>query len=276
METIVVKSEYFNPTQTLECGQVFRYKPYKNGYTVISRDKICYIHSDLENTYIETEFKDYFYNYFDLNTDYSKIVSSAQSYNIEILTNASRESKGIRILRQDPEETLFSFIISQNNFIKRISNTIEKTCELVGEKLTSPFGDYYAFPTAKALSMLNGSDYKALGYGYRANYIKELACKVVNGYNVKSYYNLDYNNLVKELTSNLGVGEKVANCVTLFGFNKTESFPVDTWIEKIYREDLLGTLTDRKKITKELTQKFGVNSGYYQQYLFYYKRLKSL
>lgn len=272
MEKIIVKSEYFCPTQTLECGQVFRYKPYQKGYTVVSRDKICYIYKENDLTVIETETPDYFYNYFDLKTDYESIVSSAKSYGVETLTQASNYAKGIRILKQQPEETLFSFIISQNNNIKRITSTIEKTCELIGEKILSPLGEYHAFPTANEFLTLTDSDYKTLGYGYRSPYIKALANKILNGYNVESYYNLSYNNLIEELTSNLGVGEKVANCVSLFGFSKMESFPVDTWIEKIYREDLNGTLTDRKKITKELVNKFGANSGYYQQYLFYYKR----
>jgi N-glycosylase/DNA lyase len=58
----------------------------------------------------------------------------------------------------------------------------------------------------------------------------------------------------------------------LFGFRRTACFPVDTWIEKVYVENLNGKEKDRKKIAKELTEKFGDNSGYVQQYLFYYKR----
>ena len=69
-----------------------------------------------------------------------------------------------------------------------------------------------------------------------------------------------------------GVGAKVANCVTLFGYHKTDSFPVDTWIKKYYTDDLKGTLTDIKKITDFFIGKYGDNAGYFQQYLFYYKR----
>ena len=69
-----------------------------------------------------------------------------------------------------------------------------------------------------------------------------------------------------------GVGEKVADCVTLFGFNRSDSFPVDVWIEKAYREDMRGEIKDRKKISKYLSERYGANAGYFQQYLFYYKR----
>ena len=55
--------------------------------------------------------------------------------------------------------------------------------------------------------------------------------------------------LKKRLIEIKGIGEKVADCICLFGLYKTRSFPVDVWIEKIYREDFSGTLTNRSKIT---------------------------
>ena len=68
----------------------------------------------------------------------------------------------------------------------------------------------------------------------------------------------------------------VADCVLLFGYHKTDSFPVDTWIEKVYIEDFKGLLKDRTKIAEELSKRFKENAGYYQQYLFYYKRLTQI
>ena len=94
-----------------------------------------------------------------------------------------------------------------------------------------------------------------------------------NGLKLDDLAKLSTSELRKRLTSILGVGNKVADCVMLFGYHKTDSFPVDTWIDKVYREDFLGRLKDRTKIAEELTNKFGENAGYYQQYLFYYKRL---
>ena len=84
---------------------------------------------------------------------------------------------------------------------------------------------------------------------------------------------LDGAQLKRELLKYKGVGGKVADCIALFGFGKTDSFPVDTWLEKVYREDFGGQLKDRDKITKFFTDKFGEYSGYMQQYLFYGKRL---
>ena len=78
--------------------------------------------------------------------------------------------------------------------------------------------------------------------------------------------------LRKKLIALKGVGPKVADCVALFGYHRTDSFPVDTWIEKLYKEDFGGTLTDRKKIADFFLSIFGEDSGYVQQYVFYYKR----
>lgn len=61
--------------------------------------------------------------------------------------------------------------------------------------------------------------------------------------------------------------------MALFAFKKTDSFPVDTWIEKVYFEDFNGKLKDRKKITEYFVNSFGEYSGFIQQYLFYGKRL---
>ena len=69
-----------------------------------------------------------------------------------------------------------------------------------------------------------------------------------------------------------GVGEKVANCIMLFGLGVKDVFPVDTWINKVYNSLTNSVETDRKKITKELTSRYGDLSGYAQQYFFYYFR----
>ena len=78
--------------------------------------------------------------------------------------------------------------------------------------------------------------------------------------------------LREKLLSFSGVGRKVADCILLFGFHRTDAFPVDVWTERVYRERLGGTLKCREGIAKELSERFGQDSGYFQQYLFYFER----
>lgn len=274
MEKIIFDSEYFNPLDTLECGQIFRFSALKSGYKVISLDKCAYVYQENDNAVVECEKedRDYFYNYFDLGKDYSKIYNSAINENIPILTKSANLGKGVRILNQDSTEMLFSFIVSQNNNIPRIKSIIERLCFSLGEKKTFMGETFYAFPLIERLAEKDENFFKSIGLGYRASYIEKLAKSIINGFNVESLKSLPLEDLKKSLLNIYGVGPKVADCVMLFGFNRSDSFPVDTWIEKLYKEDFNGKLTDRNKISKYFTDRFKVNSGYYQQYLFYYKR----
>jgi N-glycosylase/DNA lyase len=134
---------------------------------------------------------------------------------------------------------------------------------------------YYSFPSVKIMAMESLEFYKGIGLGYRAEFIKRLSEEINGGFDLTTLTQLKTPDLKKELLNIHGVGPKVADCVTLFGFSRSDSFPVDTWMEKVYREDFKGTLKDRKKIADWFVDKFKGDAGFYQQYLFYYKRTLS-
>ncbi|MBO5927045.1 MAG: hypothetical protein J6Q38_05780 [Clostridia bacterium] len=272
MQTLKIESEFFCPKATLECGQVFRYKPYLKGYLVFSKDKCCYLYKEGAFTYVECDDATYFKNYFDLARDYKGVYEKVNSFKNSFLTDASNYGKGIRILRQDVVETCFSFIISQNNNILRIKNIIERLCASLGEKYYFKGEECYSFPKVEILACQSLDFYKSLGLGYRDAYVLKFAEKLNGGFNLNALNSLPTLELEKELIKIYGVGKKVADCILLFAFNRTDSFPVDTWIEKLYLENLNGKEKDRNKISKELTLKFGDLSGFIQQYVFYYKR----
>ena len=71
------------------------------------------------------------------------------------------------------------------------------------------------------------------------------------------------------LISLAGIGPKVADCILLFGFGRTDVFPVDTWIEKVYNTCYYSGNKNRKQIAEFLVNRFGDLAGYAQQYLFY-------
>ncbi len=264
-------SEYFNPRDVLECGQIFRYVPFEKGYKVFSRGEACYVYIDGAKTVVESENPDYFYNFFDLPREYAAVISKIKEFNIPVLTRSCEAAKGLRLLRQDAEEMIFSFIISQNNNIPRIKGIIERICFQLGEKREFMGGEYYTFPTAKRLAEKDAAFYKSLGAGYRDRFLCETA-KRIAAEGIERLKTLDAPALKKELLSYTGIGAKVADCICLFGFCKAASFPVDTWIEKIYKEDFGGDLRDRNKINQYFCSLFGEYSGYAQQYLFYGKR----
>lgn len=257
-------SKHFVIKDTLECGQLFRYTMAGGGATVYSTDKRCFLSQDGMYTKLECrdEDKDYFMSYFDVDTNYDDITEKLSAF--PELSRAVVFSGGLRILRQDFEETVFSFIISANNNIKRIQNTIERLCRAAGTDM----GGYYAFPTAKQLQKLTVNDLKDLGLGYRAEYIYE-TCRVLPGEKQRIMcYNSD-EKIYKKLLSLQGVGPKVANCIMLFGLRRTGAYPVDTWIFKANRTEQLNT---PKKVERYYRDRYGEYAGFAQQYTFYYAR----
>lgn len=273
MKEFVFPSKYFDARDTLECGQVFRFNSVADGYLVKSRDKACFLKTAEGFTSFSCEDGDvdYFKRYFDLETDYEGINERAKNSGFKILAEAAQAAEGVRILRQDEAETCFSFLISQNNNIPRIKGIIEKLCDGLGEKREFCGIEYSAFPETEALKNADVDFYKSIGMGYRADFFKGLAQTVNDDY-IAELRKMNGSDLKKKLLSVRGIGDKVADCVRLFGFHKTDSFPVDVWIEKIYAEDFGGKLSDREKISRYFVKTFGDDSGFFQQYLFHYKR----
>ena len=226
---------------------------------------------DGADTHVVSEDAAYFQNYFDVSRDYGEIVRAAKRCGVPALAAAAEKGKGIRILRQNTEEALLWFIVSQNNRIPRIKSIIERICTALGEERSFMGERYFAYPGAAKLAEKGADFYEALGAGYRGAYITKTAEAVAEG-GLAPLYALRGGQLRKKLTEFAGVGPKVADCAALFGFADTGAFPVDTWIEKVYREDFGGKSRNREDIAAYFSEKFGEYGGFFQQYLFYYKR----
>lgn len=92
--------------------------------------------------------------------DYAYIESLMQSRG-GYLERCALAGHGLLILNQPLFETVISFIISQNNNIKRIEGIIDKLCG----------GPDRPFPLRDELLNLNINDWENLGVGYRASYL---------------------------------------------------------------------------------------------------------
>ena len=174
-------------------------------------------------------------------------------------------------MNQDPEETIFSFLLSQNNNIPRIRMLISRICGALGEECSFEGERYFAFPSARKLAERGEDFYASLGCGYRAKYIAGTA-RILAEDSAAGYAALSTEKLREKLLALPGVGPKVADCIALFAYHRAEAFPVDTWIERIYREELGGTLVGREKIAAYFAALFGDAGGYIQQYIFRYER----
>lgn len=258
---IIVKSEYFDAKSIALSGQCFRYYKTDSGYDFISSDKKCSLITDGEITLIKTKLPQYFYNYFDLGTEYwgiVKLLSADPTIREDVLIG-----KGIRILRQDLFETIISFIISANNNISRIKGIIERLCQKFGKKMDG----YYAFPTLTELKHAKAKDFLEIGAGYRSQYLESTIQQLLSSDILQTLPKMDYFDSVKTLMTLKGVGRKVADCICLFALFHTECYPVDTWIKKV---DGLC----EKEARQRAAEKYGILAGYAQQYKYFAVRLR--
>ncbi len=256
----------FNPTHILECGQIFSYKNCGEFYEVFSKDKHAKIFETEKGFEILTDDVRYFENFFDLKTDYGLVKKKLSKF--QIMQKPIKFGYGIRILKNDLFEVLISFIVSANNNIKRIQLILGRLREKLGEKK----GDYFAFPTREKLLSVDEKFFAEIGAGYRAKYLYNVV-RQVDADTLQAWQTLPTEQLRNKLITLSGVGPKVADCVLLFGFGRGDVFPVDTWIEKMYNK-FYQPEQNREKIRRNLTDEFGLYSGYAQQYLFYYMRVR--
>ncbi|MCR5652809.1 MAG: DNA-3-methyladenine glycosylase 2 family protein [Ruminococcus sp.] len=249
--------------QTLDCGQSFRWVDTGSGFKGIAFNREVTMRHEKTTLYIdnstEEDFENIWKSYLDLDLDYG-IIRDEISRLHPVLKEASAYASGIRILRQEPWEALCTFIISQNNNIKRIKGIVARLCDNFGEKV----GSGYSFPTAERLSKLRAEDLEPLRAGFRNKYIIDAAQKVSNGeVNLKICRTLPYDDARAELMKIKGVGVKVADCALLFGLHRIEAFPVDVWMKRAL-ETLFPEMT---------AADFGDYAGIAQQYIFHYSRM---
>lgn len=249
--------------QTLDCGQSFRWEETDGSFSGIAFGKRVTMRLDGESLYVygatAQDFEKLWKPYLDLELDYGAIRGEIAGLH-PVLKEASAYAPGIRILRQEPWEALCTFIISQNNNIKRIKGIVARLCESFGEDI----GDGYAFPSAEALSKLEPDDLAPLRAGFRNKYIIDAARKVSSGeVKLESCRTLPYDEARAELTKIKGVGVKVADCTLLFGLHRIEAFPVDVWMKRAM-ERLFPDMT---------ASDFGEYAGIAQQYIFHYSRM---
>lgn len=290
----VYSLDEFSAPQIFNCGQIFRYEIIDNLAIVCANNKLALLVSGKTFIKIYCQDEKFFENYFDLTTNYEAIKNAFMKDNL--LKPCCEFGYGIRILKQDLLEMIISFIVSANNNIKRIKKSLNLMSKKFGKKQEVPpklekvlkesnfdllksdiiFSEnnklyFYTFPSLENLKSASVVDFVECGLGYRAgqlmNTINKLQLK-----DLKNFNNLSREEKLKFLTSLSGVGNKVANCIMLFGANDMSAFPVDTWINKVYNDIYKTNTKNRLEIQKILTNKYEKLSGYAQQYFFYYYR----
>jgi len=261
----------FNLSITLASGQVFHWVPKGSGYAGVIDTSSVYVEqrgNQLFTTADPTLISDYFALDHPLPAIYRSFPADP------VMAAALECCRGMRIIRQPAWECLATFITSsmkQVAHIEQISHTLRVR---YGQPLQP--GGPFAYPTAVRLAALREEDLRACALGYRAGYLLKTARMITAGdVNLGTIRSVPDDEAREELCRLAGVGEKVANCVLLFAFERVQAFPIDVWIERVLRENYFRG--KRKKPTartmREFSRKyFGEFGGYAQQYLFHHAR----
>lgn len=267
----------FDIRETFSCGQCFRFDESADGswFGIACGKALKIAHSGNNVILYDTspdDFENIWYDFFDFGTDYGKIKKSLSKD--KMMKKAIGCGSGIRILRQELWESIVSFIISQSNNIPRIKGIISRLCENFGDEIYYCGKTYYTFPSAETLASLSVEDLSVIRAGFRDKYIIGAAKAFTDGkIDDARLCNLPSVDAKKELMSLKGIGNKVSDCILLFGLHRTDSYPVDVWIKRIteycYFDSNVQSLS---VISSFADDKFGELGGYAQQYLFYYAR----
>jgi len=256
----------FDLVKTFECGQCFRWSADENGvYSGVAFGHVARLRSEGGSVYITCSIEDFetvWREYFDLNRDYAEI--RKRLCVDDYMRQAASFGAGIRLLRQDKWETLCSFIISQCNNIPRIKKIISALCREFGDVYDFEGEKYYTFPSAQCLAVRDEKDLASLRSGYRAAYILNAARVVANGILDLDALSCSSPETARAALKKLhGVGDKVADCVLLFGFNMLDVFPLDVWMKRAV------ALHYGPNFDPNL---FSPYAGIAQQYIFHYAR----
>lgn len=208
--------------------------------------------------------------YLGLDRDFAALTDSLPWRSDTHLAQCLTAFPGLRILRQPFGETLLGFLCSATKQIVQIKQMLALLAERHGAGIAS---DFRRLPTWPELAQIPEADLRACLLGFRARYISQTALFLAAHPGWLEETEVAPYPLAKERLCSLpGVGEKIADCVLLFGAGRLEAFPVDTWILQALARRY--GLDDWKpaQVAQFGRAHFGPLAGLAQQFLFAYER----
>lgn len=211
-------------------------------------------------------------HYLDLDRDYAAV--AAEYSHVPPAKRAIELYPGMRVLNQPAWEALVQFILSANNNVGRIRGLVDALSRALGPEFEIGGEVLCGIPSPAMLLDCEEEELRALGAGYRASYLIGSALAVAEGFPLGDLGEMDYEDAHELLTALPGVGDKVADCVLLFGCGQTSAFPVDVWVERLLKSwfgiDCGG---NRTKMMREARSRLGEHAGLLQQFLFHAARM---
>jgi len=208
--------------------------------------------------------------YFNLDQDFDAITASFPDD--PWLVKAQDFAPGLRILRQDPWETLCNFICSSLKQIVQIEQINHELRRVFGNEIGAGL---HSFPDAARLSLATEAKLRTCRLGFRARHLYVAARQIASSeVSLDRIAQLPTADAREQLMRIQGVGEKVANCILLFAYGRAEAFPIDVWVERVLRRLYFhnNPRVKHERLRAFADTHFGPNRGYAQQFLFHWIR----
>jgi N-glycosylase/DNA lyase len=187
----------------------------------------------------------------------------------------------LRLLRQPFGETLLCFLCSATKQIVQIKQMVALLASRHGSPVEWPgqppagqeTGTANRLPTWAELASIPEAELRKCLLGFRAGYIHDTAAFLAArpGW-LDETEHLPYPAAKARLLELPGVGEKVADCVLLFGAGRLEAFPVDTCILMALERRYGLTGWKPAQVAHFGRMHFGPLAGLAQQFLFSWER----
>lgn len=273
-----IRKGNINLYDTLFSGECFRMSEEEDGsFTVILKDRVVNIKEN--DGFLELDSNNMndldlvMFEYLDLGRDYESINKCIVSKS-DILKDNIHLCEGYKILKQDKFEIFITYIISQNNNVKRINLIVDRLSKLYGQKVVFRDKEYYLFPTYESIKNINLEELRSIGLGFRDKYIRNALDKLEEDpMFLEKLDMLSTPEALNELTSIKGIGTKVASCILIFGYSRFDTYPIDTWVRHFVSKNF-EVKDDIKAISKYMKDIFGEYSGLAIQYFYHIERNK--
>jgi N-glycosylase/DNA lyase len=208
--------------------------------------------------------------YFAADCDFAALADTLPWRSDPHLTGCLAQFRGLRILRQPFGETLLGFLCSATKQIVQIKQMLAL---LAGRHDADLAPGFRRLPDWAELATISEADLRACQLGFRAKFIHQTARFLAThpGW-LEETEHLPYPSARERLCSLPGVGEKIADCVLLFGAGRLEAFPVDGWILKALARHYGLAGWKPAQVAQFGRAHFGPLAGLAQQFLFAWER----
>ena len=270
---MLIKVSNFSLDRTLNSGQIFSFFKIKD-YWYSFIDKPIAIKQDGNEIEFIGLYKNEVNKLFGLNDKIDEI--KAEIDKDDFIDRAIRYSGSLRVVNGGLWPTTLSFILSIQsniNLIKRrildMSNFYGKLGEINKLKLKS-------FPSFEDIYSKGYETLKQFKLGFRTKFVFSAASYF---YSHEMNENLSIKDLSKRLLEIYGVGEKVLDCIRLYGLHDLSAFPMDVWILRtlsIYYNNIIGKYKSYRDKRNAIVDYFGEYAGYAQLFIYDYSRLNGI